>query len=289
MAPQIPDWFTDGALALELNPAERSGTFLRMLQPLAPGGAVRLRRRQPVLEARRRQLAVIAVIAIVAVAMLLVTAFGGGDHPAAQLSAPANAARLLPAGPPLPQVISRIGPLHLQLPVNNSRVTAIGYAGGADGALPLSPVGSQVNEGLLKRVWHGMVGGSGGMPRWFQLPGGPGPPTSALDIGAPAGTDVYAPVQGTVVGIAKVVINGQQHGERVDIQPTAAPSLVVSLSRIAVDPSLVVGATVTASSSKVGRVLDFSKLERQALAAHTNDAGNHVLIETHAAATLQLS
>ena len=249
---------------------------------------MRLRRRQPVLEARRRQLAVVIMIVIVALAMLLVTAFGGGDHPAAPLSAPASASRLLPAGPPMPEVISRIGPLHLQLPVNEKRVTAIGYAGGADGALALAPVGSQANEGLLKRLWHSMVGGGSGAPRWFQLPGGPGPSTSALDVGAPSGTDVYAPVEGTIVGIAKVVVNGQQHGERVDIQPTAAPSLVVSVSQIAVDPSLVVGASVNASSSKLGRVLDFSKIERQALASHTNDAGNHVLVEVHPAATLQV-
>jgi hypothetical protein len=228
----------------------------------------------------------VSVIVIVALAMLLVTAFGGSEQPAAALAAPASASRLLPVGPPLPEVISRIGPLHLQLPINMQRVTAIGYAGGADGALALAPVGSQANEGLLKRLWHGLVGGGGGSPRWFQLPGGPGPPTSALDVGAPSGTDVYSPVEGTVVGIVKVIVNGQQHGERIDIQPTAAPSLVVSLSQLAVDPSLVVGATVNASTSKLGRVLDFSKFERQALARHTNDAGNHVLVEVHPAATL---
>jgi hypothetical protein len=247
---------------------------------------VRLRRRQPVHEARRRQFAVVIVIAVVALATLFVTAFGGGDRRVAALSAPASAARLLPAGPPMPQVISRIGPLTLQLPVNSSRVTAIGYAGGADGALALTPVGSQANEGLLKRLWHGMVGGGGGKPRWFQLPGGPGPPTSAIDVGAASGTDVYAPVEGKVVGIAAVIINGQKHGERIDIQPILAPSLVVSVSRLAVDPSLQVGASVTASSSKLGRVLDLSKVERQALARHTNDAGNHAQVEVHPAATL---
>jgi hypothetical protein len=249
---------------------------------------VRLRRRQAVIEARRRQLAVVTVIAAVAVAMLLVTAFGGSDHPAAPRSAPASPIRLLPAGPPAPQVISRIGPLHLQLPINQSRVTAIGYAGGADGALALVPMGSQANEGLLKRLWHTVVGGSGSTPRWYQLPGGPGPPTSALDVGAPSGTDVYAPVDGTIVGIAKVILNGRQYGQRIDIQPTGAPSLVVSLSQLKSDPSLVVGGTVIAASSKLGRVLDFSKVQGQALARHTNDAGNHVLLEVRTPATLQV-
>jgi hypothetical protein len=75
----------------------------------------------------------VVVIAIVAAVMLLVTALGGSDHPASALSAPASASRLLPAGPPAPEVIARVGALHLQLPVNQRRVTAIGYAAGTDG------------------------------------------------------------------------------------------------------------------------------------------------------------
>jgi hypothetical protein len=231
---------------------------------------------------------VVVVIALVAVVMLLVTAFGGGDHPASALSAPASPSRFLPAGPPAPQVIARIGTLHLQLPVNQRRVTAIGYAAGTDGALSLAPVGRQANEGLVKRLWHAVVGGGGGGPRWYQLPGGAGPPTSALDVGAAAGTDAYAPVDGTVVGIEQQVLDGKPFDQRIDIQPAGAPSLVVSVSRVRADPSLVVGSSVTASSSKLGQVLDFSKVEKQALARHTTDAGNHALIEVHPAATLQI-
>ena len=45
--------------------------------------------------------------------------------------------RLLPGGPPQPEIIANIGALHLQLPVDQSRVTAIGYQGGSDGSLAL--------------------------------------------------------------------------------------------------------------------------------------------------------
>ena len=151
---------------------------------------------------------------------MLVTAFGGGGQSTATLSAPASASRLLPAGPPTPQVISQLGALHIQLPVNQSRVTAIGYSGGGLGALALAPVGSQANEGLLERLLHKVVGGGSGSPRWYQLPGGHGPGTSALDVGAAPGTDVYSPVNGTIVGISKVVLNGHVYGRRIDIQPT---------------------------------------------------------------------
>jgi len=43
---------------------------------------------------------------------------------------------------------------------------------------------------------------------------------------------------------------------------------------------------VIAVSTKLGVVLDLSRVERQALARFTNDAGNHLTIELHAAATL---
>jgi hypothetical protein len=224
----------------------------------------------------------------VALGTLLVTAFGGGDHPAVSLAPPASAARLGPAGPPDAQVIAKLGTtLKLQLPINAGRVTAIGYFGSQDGSLALSPVGTQANEGLLKRLVHKVIGGGGGSPRWYLLPGGHGPATSALDVGAAPGTDVYAPMNGTIVGIGKVVLNGRTYGARVDIQPSDAPSLIVSLSHLKVDPSLTVGAMVSEHASKIGVVLDFSHVEYQTLSRYTNDAGNHVLVEVHPSATLQ--
>jgi len=248
---------------------------------------VRHRPRRPQHEARRRRLAVLVAISSVALFTLILTAFGGGDRPTASLAAPISASRLLPAGPPTPQVISRLGGLNIQLPVKQSRVTAIGYFGGGEGTLALVPVGRQANEGLLKRLARKLVGGGSGSPKWYQLPGGQGPATSALDVGAAPGTDVYSPVDGTIVGIGNVVLNGRVYGRRIDIQPTATPSLVVSVSRLRPDPSLTLGATVTAAGTKLGKVIDLSKVERQVLARYTNDEGNHVLLEVRPAATLQ--
>jgi hypothetical protein len=229
----------------------------------------------------------VAAVAVVALGTLLVTAFGGGDHPRQSVVPPAAATRLLPAGPPIPRSIARLGALRIQLPVSESRLTAVGYFGAEDGAIALSPVGAQANEGLIRRLVHKVVGGGNGWPRWYLLSGGHGPSTSALDVGAAPGTDVYSPVDGTIVGMSKVVLNGRTYGTRIDIQPSAAPSLVVSVSHLAADPSLTVGAMVTAAASKLGVVLDFSQAEHQTLSRYTNDAGNHVLIEVHPSATLQ--
>ena len=99
---------------------------------------------------------------------------------------------------------------------------------------------------------------------------------------------MYAPVDGTVVGISDYILNGETYGARIDVQPTAAPSLVVSLTRLAPDPALTVGSAIAASTTKLGRVLDLSHVERQALARFTQDAGNHVSIETRPAVTLTL-
>lgn len=221
---------------------------------------------------------------MVALGTLLVTAFGGGDHPRAAITAPASASRLLPVGPPGREAVARLGTLTLDLPVPPSRLTAVGFYAASDGSLGLSPIGPQANEGLLKRLEGTIFGGGSSGPHWYQLPGGSGPSSSALDVGAPAGTDVYAPVDGTVVGIDKVMIDGRHYGEQVDIQPTLAPSLVVTVSNLAADPSLSVGGMVTAGSTRLGELLDLSRVQKQQLAAYTNDAGNHVLIEVHPAA-----
>jgi hypothetical protein len=258
-----------------------------MSPPVPHRRSARPHRRHLERERRVRRLAALLAIAVVALVVLLVSAFGG-DGKAVQAPTPTSSARLLPAGPPSPEIVARLGSLHVQLPVSQSRVTTIGYQGGAAGALALSPLGTQANEGVLRRVVHAIFGSSSGSPRWYQLPGGQGPSTSSIDVGAPAGTDVYAPVDGTVLAIDEVVIDGRTFGSRIDIQPTVAPSLVVSVSHVQVDPALVVGSQLSAAATKLGAVVDFTRAEHQSLSRYTNDSGNHVAIEVHPSATLGL-
>ena len=233
----------------------------------------------------RRIAALVAASATIGITLLL-TAFGPSGTEAAR-TGPAPAQRLLPSGPPRPQIVAVRDSLRIQLPVSQSRVTAIGYHGVDDGALELEPVGRRANEGVLGRLFRRVFGSGESGLAWYQL-GGSGPATAVLDVGAPAGTDVYAPVDGTVVGITDFVISGKRLGSRIDIQPASAPSLVVSLTHLRADPALTVGAAVTSATSKIGTVLDFSRVERQALARYTQDAGNHVTVEAHPAATLAL-
>ncbi len=229
------------------------------------------------------------VLGVVLLVTLLLTAFGSGHPRTVQAAAPAPAQRLLPAGPPSPQVVALQGSLRIQLPVPQERLTAIGVYGSGDGALPLSPLGTKGNQGFLARSFHRVFGGGGGHGSllYYEL-GGQGPGNTAIDIGAPAGTDVYAPVDGTVVGLTPFVVDGQTYGSQVDIQPLNDPSVVVSVTQLRPDPALSVGASLIAATSKIGNVADLSNVEQQALARYTQDAGNHVTIDVHQAATLSI-
>jgi hypothetical protein len=236
---------------------------------------------------RVRRFAGLGLLACVLIATALLTAFGSGS-PEVVRSVVAPAKRLLPSGPPKPQIVSLQGSLRIQLPIAKSRVTAIGYHA-AEGALPLEPIGRQGNEGLVARLTRRLFGGGGGNLVWYQLPGGKGSPTAVLDVGAAPGTDVFSPVDGTVVGLTDYVVNNRTLGVRVDIRPLSAPSVLVSLTRLRPDPALSVGSPVAAATSRLGTVIDFSGVERQALARYTQDAGNHVSLQVRPAATLSLS
>jgi hypothetical protein len=228
------------------------------------------------------------LLATIFVVSLALTAFGRGTargptvFPATNLTAAHTDVQTRP----FPEIVAVRGPVRLQLPISQRQVTAIGYHAADDGALALAPSGHQGNEGLIRRLIHSIFGGGGGSPTWYRLAGDT---TSALDVGAAVGANVYAPVNGTVVAITPYIVGGRQFGSRIDIQPQNAPSVVVSLTQLKVDPSLSVGTTVVSGARKLGTVADLARVERQALARYTNDAGNHVTVEIRPAASLVLN
>lgn len=250
-------------------------------------GTSRPARRESRAAARRRRLVLAGLVgAAVLVTVLLVVVLGdrGPGRPAAPLETAAAGA----AGPPKPFVVALQGPLRIQLPIAETRVTALAYHGGRSDDLALTPLGRRANEGFLSSLFHRVFGSSNDGLRYYRLGGGSGPATGVLDVGAAAGTDVYAPVDGTIVALTPIVLNGQELGARIDIQPTGSPSIVVSVSRLRPDPSLTVGSTVESAGSKLGVLVDYAGVERQALARFSRDAGNHAAIEVRPAATLPL-
>ena len=243
----------------------------------------RIERRQARSVRRARRLALLVLLACVFVVALALTAFGGGASrpPVPLASSTFTSAQTAP----LPEIVALRGPVRLQLPIAQGRVTAIGYSAASD-ALPLAPYGQQANEGLVARVVHGIFGGGSSNPRWYQLGGGG---TNALDVGAVAGTDVYAPVDGIVAAIRPFIVMGKQYGSEIDIQPQSSQSLVVAVTQLTTDPSLTVGSAVVSGTTKIGTVVDLASIEQQALAQYTNDGGNHVTIEVRAAPVVAIS
>ncbi len=244
--------------------------------------AARHRARRRRAQQRARRLVVLAAFGALALVTLLLTAFGSGGSrvgtPSGTLTAEAADAR------PEPRVLATVGNLRLQLPVGQGAVTGIGFHSSRDGALELRPAGRQANEGLLLRLWRRIAGNPAGTPIWYQLSGEAGPGARVLNVGAAPGTDVYAPVDGTIVGISDFVIDGRALGARIDIRPREAPAVFVSLTHLRPDTSLAVGSSVTAATSKVGTVVDVASAERQALAAHARENGNNVAIAVFPAA-----
>ena len=245
-------------------------------------GRRRVERQRARATRRARRVALLIVLAAVFLVALGLTAFGNTPS-RRSFVIPRQSQATVAQTRPTPEIVAQRGQVRLQLPISQSRVTAIGYHSAGDGALSLDPVGHQANEGVVQRVVHSIFGGRGGSPKWYQLGGGG---TSALDVGAPIGSDVYAPVDGTVVAIRPFVVEGKTYGSEIDIQPQTAPSLVVAVTQLVADPALRVGTPVVSGATKLGRVADLATVEHQALARYTNDAGNHVAVEVRSVPAL---
>lgn len=291
------EWI-DGSLALapqrepdsapRLKAQATSVTVPRMATPEAQGLAYRAAQREELRNRARRarRTAALAIVACVCLVTLLLTAFGTGGASSPVAPGPAPAGRLLPAGPPRPQIVAMQETLRIQMPINQNRVTALGYHASGTSALPLQPVGSQANAGIVGRIVNRLFGQGGSGIRYYLLDGGVGPQTGGLDIGAPVDTDVYAPVDGSVLAISDQIVNGKAYGIRIDIQPAGNPGVVVSLTNMTADPALTVGSTVASGRTKIGRVIDLSAVEQAGLARYTQDNGQHVHLEVHPASTL---
>jgi hypothetical protein len=244
--------------------------------------AARLRERRRRAQRRARRLVFLVVVGTLGLVTLLLTAFGSGGSSRGTVpieldtvsSAGASAVR------PRPQVLATIGNLNIQLPVAAASLTAIGFHGASEGSLSLQPVGRQANEGLLARLWRNIVGQRRSFPRWYQLEGGP-PGTNVLDVGTPPGTDVFAPITGSVIAVSDLVIGGRNVGSRIDVRPSVAPSVMVSVMNVNADPSIAVGTPVVVATSKLGTAVDVAAVEKQALAAHAPNGGNNVSIAVY--------
>src|ERR1700738_2770508 len=98
-----------------------------MVSSRATGRPSRARRRRRKLPRSGGRLAVLAVVCVAIFIVLLVAAFSSGA-PSFQESLP-KGSRVSPNSPPQAMVVATQGPLHIQLPISQGAVTALGYHG----------------------------------------------------------------------------------------------------------------------------------------------------------------
>ena len=217
---------------------------------------------------RRRVLAWVAVVAAggpLAIVLQGGVLGGGGSADIASVGPPAASPAVGADQPPTANlVVAKGAGVTLRLPVDRPRVTAIAFRAVDDpGAVALSPTGP-----LESHI--------------APSDGAPGPDTASVDVGAAAGTTVYAPVSGVMASVTPYIIAGAEQGYEVVISPNGTSGVAVVMTHLdppeGSDPPSV-GSSVTAGVTILGRVRDFSSVGPQQIAQYTADAGNHVHIE----------
>ncbi|MCB0879627.1 MAG: hypothetical protein KDC46_11710 [Thermoleophilia bacterium] len=246
-------------------------------------------------EERRRQrvarlIAVASVVVVVAVVLLVwvvgmlgreVVTGAGSTTATAARGGTAAAAAIDRTGAPTPQTLASAvvdkgeAQLRLQLPIRSEALTGIGFGPRREpGVIELEPAGTRANTSWLRRTTQRFLSTTpAGDLRWFQL--GEGTPEMVV-VGALPETEVYAPIDGKVVAITPYVLDGEQRGVLIQLQPTGDGQTLVVLRNLDADPELLVGTTVTQSVTRLGTVRDMEGAVETPLADYTHDTGSGI-------------
>jgi len=225
------------------------------------------RRRRGLRRDRRALVSAAIPVVVVAVLALVLGLTGGGATTDASgpLASPVPAPELGSGARPPEIVIARADAVEIHIPVDPERVTAAAFH-------PINdPSGIALERSGPLDIHQAGRGDRAG------------PETAGLDVGAPAGTAVYAPVDGVIASVSDYLVAGKIEGYEVTITPSVAASgLVLRMTHLeepadGVRPS--VGTPVRAGVTPLGRVRDFSAVADQELAQFTSDSGNHVHME----------
>jgi hypothetical protein len=233
------------------------------------------RRRRAVRRDRRALVSAAIPVVLVAVLALVLGVMGGSTDASGPLASPVASPAIGSGARPPELVIAAAEGVEVHIPVDPDRVTAAAFHPIDD------PSGVALASTGALRIHQA--------PRRDRV----GPETAGLSVGAPAGTTVYSPVDGTIASVTDYMVFGRIEGYEVTITPAVAASgLVLRMTHIsepATGPRPSVGEPVRAGVTVLGRVHDFSQVAEQELAQFTADDGNHVdleLLRTEAALLL---
>lgn len=178
------------------------------------------------------------------------------------------------AGPDV--VLAEVAGVALSSPIRPEDVTGLGYHPEGESLAEMSPRGRNLSGNPLFRL---LVGDSA--PEKIQYyvmdpARRQGPSTGALDVGAEAGTRVYAPVTGTVTAIRPDPVL-QEDASVVEIRPTDHPDVRIFVSLVgSIDGEVGPQSPVTAGITELGEVADSARVLKPQLAEYTSDDGNHI-------------
>lgn len=106
----------------------------------------------------------------------------------------------------------------------------------------------------------------------------PGKPDTAADVGADPGSDVIAPVSGTVIKVKKFKLYGQFPDYEIHIQPRGYPTIDCVLIHVS-DVSCKPGDQVVAGVSRIAAIRKLDRRVGPQLKSYTKNGGHHTHIQ----------
>lgn len=108
----------------------------------------------------------------------------------------------------------------------------------------------------------------------------PGRPDTAADVGASPGSDVFAPVTGTVVKVKLYRLYGKWDDYELHISPDGYPNLDIVMIHVK-DVSCAPGDRVDAGVTRIAAIRKLSDKFYDQLASYTRNGGDHVHIQVN--------
>ncbi len=174
-------------------------------------------------------------------------------------------------------VLAEAAGVEISTPIRPESLTGLGYHPEGESLVEMVPRGENLSANPLLDLFSGGTTPEQIHYHMMDAAGRTGSQTGALDVGAAAGTTVYAPVTGMVTAIRPDPM--VQGANVVEIKPDANANVrvTVSLVQSAAD-SAGVTTHVTAGMTELGTVADSAEILDPQLSSYASDAGNHVTI-----------
>lgn len=102
--------------------------------------------------------------------------------------------------------------------------------------------------------------------------------TTAIDVGAPAGSTTYAPINGTVTAVKTYSFEGKVNDYEIHVKSDDYPNLEMVMIHVK-DPTVKVGDVVVAGTTPLAQVRNMAQYVRNQLATYAPEHGNHTHIQ----------